>query len=107
MTASLDVTLYSLANDIISIATQQGYGTTLTSVEIPILGSTIQGSLAAQKRDIIVSATQPPLPPISFKIWLKPSTREFFLGDILNARWAKIYDYSQMFSEQMNVTNTL
>lgn len=96
MTASLQRNLAQTIVNLIKEAKSLGLNAT-KPVKLKLMGSTIQGDLAAPERFVTISFATPPAFQET-QLWVNPTNRLMFKSDPVELKWYQILQYSDMFS---------
>lgn len=101
MTASLQMTLARTILNLIREAVVQGLSAT-NPVKLKLLGSTMQGDLAAPERFVIISFAKPTVIDET-QIWINPANRVAFKCDPFAHDWFPIHQFGDLFSAYNSV----
>jgi hypothetical protein len=103
MTANAYTNILVTINNLIEIAKEKGLSFE-QPVRIPLIGSNMQGTLSASKRDVIVSFSIPKDESPNVILWLNPVARAIYRNDPYNKQWYQVIEYHDLFVELSNAS---
>lgn len=96
MTTSIYQTLARTVNTLIEEAKSKGLSVS-NPIKLLLLGSTVQGDLAAPQRYVIISYATPVVYD-EVQLWINPTNRMILKCDPFAKDWNQIYEYSDLMS---------